>query len=413
MMMLSNFNQRRGVEGIVTNISRDELDCITTTSFYIVGILRYTWLKSDLGEIREMSQKLTTLNDVAALAGVSYQTVSRVINNSSAVAEKTRLNVFSAMETLNYIPNQVAQKLAGKQIYTLGLATTDLALHAPSKIASAIKKQANELGYSVVISMTQELEAAAVKKAVNELLAQRVDGIIINIPLNNEQAIEINELCCNTFVVFLDIDPVSPLRSIMTNSFEGGVQGARHLVELGHKSIALIQGPESSISSQLRLQGWMKVLNAEDIQPFSLLRGDWSAESGYQLGCRLVAYPKKPSAILVANDQMALGVLRALHESGIDVPNQISVIGYDDTDDSAYFYPPLTTIRQDFDLLGRKAAEFMINLLAKSNIAPIQSVLPTELVIRQTTSIFQLNHELNSYKLAQQLRNIANKLSNA
>lgn len=360
-----------------------------------------------------MSQKLTTLNDVAALAGVSYQTVSRVINNSSAVAEKTRLNVFSAMETLNYIPNQVAQKLAGKQIYTLGFATTDLALHAPSKIASAIKKQANELGYSVVISMTQELESAAVKKAVNELLAQRVDGIIINIPLNNQQAIEINELCCNTPVIFLDIDPVTPLRSIMTNSFDGGAQGARYLVELGHKSIALIQGPEFSISSQLRLQGWMKVLTAEDIQPFSLLQGDWSAASGYQLGCQLVAYPKKPSAILVANDQMALGVLRALHESGIDVPNQISVIGYDDTDDSAYFYPPLTTIRQDFDLLGRKAAEFMINLLAKSSITPTQSVLPTELVVRQTTAIFQPTQGLDPHQLAQQLRNIANKLSNA
>lgn len=360
-----------------------------------------------------MSQKLATLNDVAALAGVSYQTVSRVINNSSAVAEKTRLKVFSAMETLNYVPNRVAQQLAGKQTYTLGLATIDLALHAPSKIASAIKKQADKFGYSVVISMTQTLAFSAVKKAINELLAQRVDGIIVNIPLGHNQAVEINTLCGDTPVLFLDVDPATPLRSIMTNSFEGAEKGARYLVELGHKSIALIQGPESSISSQLRLQGWMKVLNTENIQPFALLQGDWSATSGYHLGCELVAYPQKPSAILVANDQMALGVLRALHESGIDIPNQISIIGYDDTDDSAYFYPPLTTIRQDFELLGCKATEFIINILSHTDVSTNQVILPTELLIRQTTAIFSQDQKLDTYQLAQQLHSIANKLADA
>lgn len=356
-------------------------------------------------------QKLATLNDVAALAGVSYQTVSRVMNHSSVVAEKTRQKVFSAMETLNYVPNRVAQQLAGKQTYTLGLATTDLALHAPSKIASAVKKQSDQFGYSVVISMALTLSFSKVKKAINELLAQRVDGIIINIPLNRCQSIEINTLCGDTPILFLDVDPATPLRTIMTNSFEGAEKGASYLVKLGHKSIALIQGPESAVSSQLRLQGWMKVLNAENIQPFALLQGDWSATSGYRLGCELIAYPQKPSAILVANDQMALGVLRALHESGIDIPNQISVIGYDDTDDSAYFYPPLTTIKQDFEQLGCKATEFIINILSQADVSSNQIMLSTELIIRQTTAIFKQSQRVNTYQLAQQLRGIANKLA--
>lgn len=365
-----------------------------------------------------MSQKLTTLNDVAALAGVSYQTVSRVINNSASVAEKTRQKVSSAMETLNYIPNRVAQQLAGKQTYTLGLATIDLALHAPSKIASAVKKHADKLGYSVVISMAQTLDFLDVRKAINELLSQRVDGIVINIPLNQSQAMEIDSLYGETPIAFLDIDPEIPLLSIMTNSTEGAKKGARYLLELGHQRIALIQGPTSSISAQLRLKGWMEVLSSENIQPFCLLEGDWSAASGYRLGCEILAYQNRPSAILVANDEMALGVLRALHEAGIDIPHQISVIGYDDTDDSAYFYPPLTTIRQDFELLGCKATEVIIEHLSRRQdttgalIRNIhQTILSTELIIRQTTGKHLPEDKANKSQLAQQLRQIAEQLS--
>ena len=170
--------------------------------------------------------KSVTLYDVAEQAGVSYQTVSRVINQAAHVSVKTRQKVEHAMSALNYVPNRVAQQLAGKQSFTLGLATTDLSLHAPSQIASAIKARAEALGFNVVMSMVRELTAEACRSAVNSLLSQRVDGLIINIPLEAQAAEDLLMVCGNVPAQFLDVSPSLSVNSILFNPAEGARLGA-------------------------------------------------------------------------------------------------------------------------------------------------------------------------------------------
>ena len=337
-----------------------------------------------------MRPKSVTLDDVARQAGVSYQTVSRVLNQAPHVSPKTRSKVEQAMADLNYVPNRVAQQLAGKHSLTLGLATTDLALHAPSQIAAAIKSKARELGYAVVIAMVDDQTEPACQQAINELLAQRVDGILVNIPLKPKGSEIIAQQCADTPVLFLDVDPQSTAFSVLFDAKVGAIQGAGHLITLGHQQIAFICGPKSAISAQLRYQGWLQALNDASLTPQAVYYGEWNARSGYQATQRLIASNIPFSAILVANDQMALGVLRALHEHNINVPAQVSVIGYDDTADSAYFQPPLTTIRQDFKQLGEESVSRLIVRLHHTIEPPSGSLLlATELTIRQTTARFK------------------------
>lgn len=334
-----------------------------------------------------MKPKSATLDDVARQAGVSYQTVSRVLNQAPHVSLKTRHKVELAMVELNYVPNRVAQQLAGKHSLTLGLATTDLSLHAPSQIAAAIKRKARELGYNVVIAMVDDHGEHACQQAINELLAQRVDGILVNVPLKPKRSQKITEQCADTPVLFLDVDPQSAAFSVLFDPKIGAIQGASHIIALGHQQIVFICGPKDAISAQLRFQGWLQTLNNASLAPQTVYYGEWSAQSGYQAIQKLIASNIPFSAILVANDQMALGVLRALHEHDIAVPRQVSVIGYDDTADSAYFQPPLTTIRQNFRLLGEESvSRLIIRLLHTIEPSSHSLSLATELIIRQTTA---------------------------
>ncbi len=336
-----------------------------------------------------MKHKSATLDDVARQAGVSYQTVSRVLNHAPHVSPKTRNKVELAMVQLSYVPNRVAQQLAGKHSRTLGLATTDLSLHAPSQIAAAIKRKARELEYNVVIAMVDDHSEHACKQAINELLAQRVEGILVNVSLKPKRSQKIAEQCANTPVLFLDVDPQSTAFSVLFDPKEGAIQGAEYLIALGHQHIALICGPKDAISSQLRYQGWQQALNTASLAPQAVYHGEWSARSGYQETQKLISSHIPFSAILVANDQMALGVLRALHEHHIEVPRQVSVIGYDDTADSAYFQPPLTTIRQNFKRLGEESVSRLVVRLHHTITPPSESLLlATELTIRQTTAPF-------------------------
>jgi DNA-binding LacI/PurR family transcriptional regulator len=333
-----------------------------------------------------MKPKSVTLYDVADAAGVSYQTVSRVINQASHVSQKTRLKVEEAMQTLNYVPNRVAQQLAGKQSQTIGLATTNLSLHAPSQIAAAIKSRAGEQQFNVVISMVEKPGLEACKAAINSLLSQRVDGLIVNIPLENEDAQAVQSACGGVPVLFLDVSPDLPAHHIIFDPFEGARLGVDHLVNLGHREIALLTGPLTSVSARLRFEGWQQQLAHHQLRATAVLHGDWSSLSGYEQTLRLLQGKTTPGALLVANDQMALGALRAFSEAGLKVPGQMSVIGYDDTEDSACFIPPLTTIKQDFKMLGRASVTRLMSLISGGDEDYASQMLPVTLVERKTTA---------------------------
>lgn len=353
-----------------------------------------------------MASRAKTLDDVARLAGVSYQTVSRVLNRPDQVAVGTRERVEAAMQQLNYVPNRVAQQLAGKATRTLGLATSDLALLAPAQIASAIQHQAAARGYHLVIAMAAASGADAARATLNELLAQRVDGLLINLPLENADAQQLQRLCGEKPVLFLDVADDAAVAQCQFSSTMGAQQSVAHLLALGHRRIALLNGPMHAVSARQRFRAWEQALAAHQLRPHSVLNGDWSARSGYQALMTLLP-DNLPQALLVANDQMALGAMHALHQFGIRIPQDISLIGYDDTAESAWYQPPLTTVRQDLRLLGEVSVD---RLLAQLNVqVDISPVLETSLVLRATTAP-PAQGKPDRQELVRQLQRLARQL---
>ncbi len=207
-----------------------------------------------------MKSKSATLEDVARHAGVSYQTVSRVLNKSANVSEATRRKVEEAIAHLRYVPNRLAQQLVGKQSMTLGLVTTSLALHAPSQVAAAVKRYANLDGYQVLISMIDENVCQGIQDSINELKSQLVDKVIINVPLETQEAEKIAADNDDILCLFLDVDPYSSVFNVSFNPADGTRASVKYLYELGHRDIALLAGPECSVSARLRLKSWLETL---------------------------------------------------------------------------------------------------------------------------------------------------------
>ena len=361
-------------------------------------------------DFRVLNVKAVTLYDVATHAGVSYQTVSRVVNQAEHVSAKTRAKVEAAMKELNYIPNHAAQQLAGKHSPLIGVATINLALHAPSQIVAAIKSRADQSGASVVIAMVESGGVEACVKAVHNLLARRVTGIIINVPLENDDALKVARAAGNVPVLFLDVSERTPVNSIVFSHEEGARLGVEHLLEHGHQRIALLSGPTSkSVSARLRLASWHEHLQRHQLQPVAILEGDWSALSGFQQTQQMLLNGTLPTAILVANDQMALGVIRAISEYGLRVGSDISVIGYDDTEDSSCYIPPLTTIRQDFPVLGRGSVDRLLAMSTGHSPSGNQ-LLPVSLIQRKT--VRRPNTEtVSGEMLAESLMRLARQVS--
>ena len=357
-----------------------------------------------------MKPKNATLDDVARRAGVSYQTVSRVLNRSAHVAEATREKVAQAISALNYVPNRMAQQLAGKRGFTLGLITTSLGLHAPAQIASAVKHYADQMGFNLLIALAEGDAGAGVQEALNELQAQRVDGVLLNLPLEAQQALQVTKDNPGMPCLFLDVPPSAQVFHVIFNPFDGTRASVEHLYRQGHRAFGLLSGPLTSVSARLRLDSWQRALQEHGLEPALCRQGDWSAQSGYHCTLEMTRNPDAFTALLVGNDQMALGALSALHQVRFDVPARISLIGYDDTRDSAFFLPSLTTVSQDFDRLGREAVDRLVAYIDDGARQPAQSlVLPTELIVRGSTAKPDTGRE-HHRQLAEQLQQIAAQL---
>lgn len=355
-----------------------------------------------------MKSKSATLEDVARHAGVSYQTVSRVLNKSANVSEATRHKVEKSIELLRYVPNRLAQQLVGKQTQTVGLVTISLALHAPSQVAAAVKRYANMEGYQVLISMIDENVNHSIQDSINELKSQLVSKVIVNVPLEAEQAQKIATDNDDIVCLFLDVDPYSSVFNVSFNPADGTRASVKYLYELGHREIALLAGPESSVSAQLRLKSWIETLKGYGLEPATVIRGNWDAQSGYSGALQMLRETAQFSAVLVANDQMALGVLSAFHQQQISIPAEKSVIGYDGTYESSFFYPALTTVSLDLDLQGKEAVRRILDS-CDDNALRMSSILPARLVVRQSTG--QKGEKgKNLQALAHQLREIAHQL---
>ncbi|PMG62198.1 LacI family transcriptional regulator [Vibrio splendidus] len=326
-----------------------------------------------------------TFKDVAKLAGVSTQTVSRVTNGSQDVAESTRNKVNAAIKQLGYVPNKGAQMLSRAKSTSVGLVTLDMALHGAAMIANGVRMQAHDMGYGVAFSVVSEPNLANTREAIRELMAQQVDSIILNVPLESADAELLVEQYQHLNLIFIDVPSNSQVNYVCGDHAEGAKLAAQHLLESGRTDFLLITGPNESSASKIRHQSWLAALSDAESKVQYQYQGNWQAESGY-LGVReAVAKQAVFDAMLVASDQMALGALRALQELQIPVPNKVAVVGFDGIEDSAFFNPPLTTIKQDFTTIGRQAVVLAEKLNANSQDALLQHHIETALLPRESS----------------------------
>ncbi len=322
------------------------------------------------------------LVDVARLAGVSHQTVSRVLNGHPNVSPQTRAGVLAAIRDLGYRPNAAARMLATGRTNTLGVISFDTTLFGPASMVYGIERAAHP-AYSVAVASLESIDQRSLLDAIDRFLGQAVAGIIVIAPVTDAVA-ALHSVAGDIPLVAVGCGTGVPFPSVAIDNRAGAAWATRHLLELGHRTVYHIAGPESWLDAQQRIAGWRDALRSAGAAEPELLRGDWSARSGYEAGLR-IAEMRDVTAVLCANDPMALGVLRALTEGGRHVPNDVSVIGVDDVPEAAFFLPPLTTVRQDFGELGRRALHLLTDTLS-GRLAPGPTApIGAELIVRAST----------------------------
>jgi DNA-binding LacI/PurR family transcriptional regulator len=319
--------------------------------------------------------------DVAKLAGVSHQTVSRVLHDSPHVREATRERVLAAIRELDYRPSSTARALVTGRSRTLGVVSFDTTLYGPASTLLGIEQAAHDAGYGVSISSVRSLNRDTLLNAIEELRDQGVDGVAVIAPL--QAGVDALRHVRDDFaVVAVEAGPNTAIPVATVDQMAGAAAATRHLLDLGHRTVWHLAGPADWKEAELRVKGWRSVLEAAGAPVPEVLRGDWTPRSGYELGRELLEVPDL-TAVFVANDQMALGLLRRLHEAGREVPGQLSVVGFDDIPEAAYFSPPLTTVRQDFAELGRRCLHILLARI-EGEPGPMRVVVEPELVVRDS-----------------------------
>ncbi|GAA1924915.1 LacI family DNA-binding transcriptional regulator [Microbacterium aoyamense] len=311
--------------------------------------------------------------DVAARAGVSGQTVSRVVNDSPRVDPATRARVEAAMLDLGYRPHRAARALRTGRSQTIGLVVSTLATVGNFRMLQAVADAAAARGYALTV--VTATGPGSVADAFERLREQGVDGAIV---LNEATAIA-RDAAAPAGLRLVVVDSSADDRfGVVGSDHEGGAFAAtRHLLAAGHQMVWHIAGPEDSFAAAARERGWRAAL-AGRATP-DPIRGDWTAASGHSAG---LALPADVTAVFCANDQMALGAMRALADTGRRIPDDVAVVGFDDVADAADFRPPLTTVRQDFDALGERAVTALVGSIGGA--APVAEIVPTRLIVRES-----------------------------
>jgi LacI family transcriptional regulator len=339
-------------------------------------------------------RKRVTIKDVAQAAGVSTQTVSRVMNKFSYVSDETRQRVDAVVEQLGYRPSTLARSLSQQRSYTLGVVTFGLKYIGPSRTLNGIADKADELGYMLLMKELDNFDANRIDEVIDSLLARQVDGILWAVPEigDNHAWVEERMEKIPVPVLFLAMQPRDDIPSVATDNFQGAVMAIQHLLDCGRKKIGHISGPLDWWEAQERKRGWRETLKLAGFEASEqrCAEGNWSSSSGEQAFIQLLGAFPDMDAVFVANDQMALSVLREACRRGIKIPEQLTVIGFDNIPESAYFYPSLTTISQDLQLLGGQAIRNIVEMIqARQGNQPViaQSLLiqPT-LIIRESST---------------------------
>ncbi len=327
-------------------------------------------------------QRQPVMADVAKLAGVSHQTVSRVLNGAPHVRPDTRERVLAAIRELDYRPNSAARALVTRRSQTLGVVSFDSTLYGPASMLDGIERAARSAGYFVSVASLRSLDSRSVQEAVDRLRDQGVEGVLVIAPQTSAVS-AVARLSSSVPVVAVGSGTQAPLPMVSVDNRSGAEAVTRNLLDLGHRTVHHLAGPAGWMESQDREDGWRRTLEAAGAPVPPVESGDWSARSGYEAGLR-IAELSEVTAVFCANDHMALGLLRALHEAGRSIPGDISVVGFDDIPEAAYFTPPLTTVRQDFGELGRRALELLVEELEGVPHARTHVQISSEMVLRRS-----------------------------
>ncbi|PYI37516.1 LacI family transcriptional regulator [Arthrobacter psychrolactophilus] len=320
--------------------------------------------------------------DVAAKAGVSHQTVSRVINNHPNVSAKTRTVVEAAIAELGYRRNTAARQLVTRRSETLGVVAHNTEHFGPARILLGIQEAAYASGYGVnTVRLPNDSEKTLIDTVENHL-SHQVDGLVVIAPQESIVRI-IERLTPGVPMVAIGDIGAAGVQNVGVDQQRGGWLATKHLIDQGHRKIAHIMGPTGWLDAQARRRGWEAALASEGLEPGTLLIGDWSAASGYEAGKALID-AGECTAVFVANDQMSLGVMRAAYERKLTLPRDLSIVGFDDSPESGFYFPPLTTIRQDFAELGRRCVGMLLDGIAGND--PLFSVrIQPHLMVRGST----------------------------
>ena len=326
-----------------------------------------------------------TLRDVAKQAGVSHQTVSRVINGSKDVLQETRTLVEKTIEKMGYRPNAIARSMARGQTHTLACISPNLTDYTFASVIEGAETEARQHEYFILSSSATD--PIAFHELVDELVGhRRVDGLIVINPYADQR---FEHIPANFPVVFVGARAHEQnICSVSLDDNKVAYEATRHLISLGHTDIALITGPMEEDCSRDRTEGYRRALHEAHIafDESNIFEGDWSASSGRNAMLSFVEHGQVPTAIFAQNDRMAMGVLRAARDVNLKVPSQLAVIGVDDMPLSSYFDPPLTTMRQDMPLIGQEATRMLLDIIQKKNPVIRELKLSARLVVRQSTS---------------------------
>jgi DNA-binding LacI/PurR family transcriptional regulator len=323
------------------------------------------------------------MTDVAAAAGVSHQTVSRVLNGAKPVRAETRARVLAAITELGYRRNNAARLLVTNRSHRIGMISAYLVLHGPSMIAVSVQEAGHKAGYDVSLVAVEDFSAQSLREAVDRLLDEAVEAIVVAVA-HREALEQVRSLEVPVPMIVVQGVSEGQRMAVGIDQEAGARVAVEHLLDLGHRHVAHVTGPLEWVEAGQRRTGWQRAHEHRHVLPGPELAGDWSPKSGYEAGLRIAEDPDV-TAVFVANDGMAMGLVYALHEKGRDVPGEISVVGFDNVPEAAYLWPALTTVDQEFSLLGRRAVDLTLRALDGEADPSTQLIRPA-LVVRNSTA---------------------------
>jgi len=330
----------------------------------------------------EASARRPSIRDVARLAGVSHQTVSRVLNNHPSIRPETKARVLEVMARLQYRPNRAARALVTSRSQTIGILAARSTQYGPASSIAAIEAAAQERGYWVSTANIDASDPQSIPAGLTHLMTQAVEGIVVIAPQVRVLRALSAEAIDIPYVTLQSTD-LDPAHAMSVDQVAGARLATKHLINQGHRGIYHLAGPQDWIEAEARMRGFLEEMSASDIPTTAPILGDWTADFGYYAGRELLRV-RDFTAIFSSNDQMALGLIHAIRDEGLEVPRDISIVGFDDIPEAAHFWPPLTTVRQDFVELGRRCVDILLGPVDPNHESAPATIMP-ELIVRSST----------------------------